>query len=831
MANILVEVYNHTGTKTAVQPLVTDVAWLDELRGAGSGSFSVPLDRLDPSVRVGSRIKFIVDGVLRGGMHVSAIDVTAVGAGEDADRVATVSGPGLLNVLREAVVYPAGGFSSGAGDERTLDGTPGSILKTLIDEAKARGALADIAYDFTPTAQSGGGSWPRSVQITVPVGQNLADAVRQLADLGVVEVWADGSLIRARRRRGADLSSTVVLWPGHDVADAQHSSAGPLSTAVLYRWGAGLGQATETAAALAYGRSESFADWRDLRNVDARDDAVERFWEAFSAPGDASTIETVGTSWPAWAVGDTITVPTSTDVRVPRRVEALSVQVGESGELRFVPTLGEPRKALERRLAESLGGFSASRPAHRAATLVVAASDSSAQGKAAADLICDGVGDQAEINAAITAVASLPQDGRVLLLEGTYLIDNSVTMLGGVTLEGQGPSSVIQSTLPWNGPPLSAAMNGSQSGVTVKNLRFSLPDADGSGPRYSIIFNGDNCAVDGVHFVQTGGYDCVRFINASGLSAFVSGCRVVNCHFNQSGTGFVTPLTSHCVYIGGTGVVAYNVIAAGRVYGIHVWGHAEIVGNVVNGCTIGIYARSSTNAWYGGLLGASSVVANQVFGSRGVGIEFAGGVCSSNAVVGCNTSAGTNDAILLEGGRRSFVTGNTIMKGGTSGGTVRHGIRINSGTTDAHVIGNVIEPTAHSGTAISDAGTSSVIRTIDGPWPATQITFTPAGDVAATNVQTAIAELDAEKLAIAGGTLTGNLVLADGVDIEIDSTAGSAIGDAASRIGFFGSTPVAQQGPVDDPSGGTTVDPEARAAIVEIRDALVSLGLLMPPGS
>jgi hypothetical protein len=43
---------------------------------------------------------------------------------------------------------------------------------------------------------------------------------------------------------------------------------------------------------------------------------------------------------------------------------------------------------------------------------------------------------------------------------------------------------------------------------------------------------------------------------------------------------------------------------------------------------------------------------------------------------------------------------------------------------------------------------------------ASAVTFTPAGNVAATNVQTAIAEVDSEKLALAGGTLTGDLYIA-----------------------------------------------------------------------
>ena len=42
---------------------------------------------------------------------------------------------------------------------------------------------------------------------------------------------------------------------------------------------------------------------------------------------------------------------------------------------------------------------------------------------------------------------------------------------------------------------------------------------------------------------------------------------------------------------------------------------------------------------------------------------------------------------------------------------------------------------------------------------ASGITFTPAGNIAATDVQAALAEVDAEKLALTGGTLSGNLTI------------------------------------------------------------------------
>ena len=69
----------------------------------------------------------------------------------------------------------------------------------------------------------------------------------------------------------------------------------------------------------------------------------------------------------------------------------------------------------------------------------------------------------------------------------------------------------------------------------------------------------------------------------------------------------------------------------------------------------------------------------------------------------------------------------------------------------------------------------------------------------------------------------------------IQTTAGSAggtkrglqIGGAATdELGFFGATPVDQPATVADPSGGSTVDTEAREAIAAVIDRLQELGLI-----
>ncbi|MCC6795912.1 MAG: right-handed parallel beta-helix repeat-containing protein [Candidatus Hydrogenedentes bacterium] len=82
------------------------------------------------------------------------------------------------------------------------------------------------------------------------------------------------------------------------------------------------------------------------------------------------------------------------------------------------------------------------------AACVIAAKDSSEPSKSGAHIVCDGDGDQEEINKAIRELP--PVGGRILLMEGTFDIRRADGALGGVliersnvTLEGQGSSTKL----------------------------------------------------------------------------------------------------------------------------------------------------------------------------------------------------------------------------------------------------------------------------------------------------------------------------------------------------------------------------------------------------
>jgi hypothetical protein len=76
---------------------------------------------------------------------------------------------------------------------------------------------------------------------------------------------------------------------------------------------------------------------------------------------------------------------------------------------------------------------------------------------------------------------------------------------------------------------------------------------------------------------------------------------------------------------------------------------------------------------------------------------------------------------------------------------------------------------------------------VSGGGAASSITFTPAGNIAATNVQAAIAEVDTEKVAKAGDTMTGNLQInKSNPSLVLQKT---AAGQANQLAGYNGANP------------------------------------------
>jgi hypothetical protein len=155
-----------------------------------------------------------------------------------------------------------------------------------------------------------------------------------------------------------------------------------------------------------------------------------------------------------------------------------------------------------------------------------------------------------------------------------------------------------------------------------------------------------------------------------------------------------------------------------------------------------------------------------------------------------NASSNTIATVTTSGTAAGLVVGNALPAASVSLSRFYVVVSVNgTGTAPAPIVALAApDMLICSGTSWDKVGTSS---TVAGVSTATGISVTPYGNIAATNVQTAIQELDDEKLAKVGGVITGELLI---------GTAGT--------FGFEGSTANAYETYL------SAVDPTADRSIV-----------------
>lgn len=365
-------------------------------------------------------------------------------------------------------------------------------------------------------------------------------------------------------------------------------------------------------------------------------------------------------------------------------------------------------------------------------TVVVAASDTDSA--AAANYTADGTADQSEINSAISDV-NAAGGGIVLLLEGTYNISATISMLSNVTLAGSGPEATIinvasagaltaisESTNPDHfsirdlAIDANRSITGTQRGIVLSSTgtlsgissgsggiieNVEIHDLDGSAIQLSLstnvtitnthIYDGSGATVAGIEVADGGDADTAIIISnntihgiTSGYGVYVSDAESVN-------------ISDNSIY-----TTAYGIFTTGS--------NTTITGNTVTNTVVAgitsIFSTITGNSLIdnGGISiqldGYNDVTGNYVEddGDQSIYVDGGYNVITGN-VMGLSEdgNASSGGIYLTANGDFNTITGNSISDPETNG------IYLASGADDNTITGNAIGAAAYGGIFLTGA--------------------------------------------------------------------------------------------------------------------------------
>ncbi|MEK3717698.1 phage tail-collar fiber domain-containing protein [Paenibacillus sp. FSL R7-0333] len=188
----------------------------------------------------------------------------------------------------------------------------------------------------------------------------------------------------------------------------------------------------------------------------------------------------------------------------------------------------------------------------RTATLIVAASNSTQEGKDGADFVCSGENDQISINAAIAALPA--NGGGITLLEGSYNITSPVKInKNNVSIRGNGSGTELKRV--WVEKYFDGMLIVAANGCTIENLQINGMAGMVQGSYTGIFLSNHNMSEEG---------DAKRTI--------VRGNFLVN-----NGRGIHT-IDNYYQSGAGTNIISNN-ICTGNGYGISITGSCMVISN------------------------------------------------------------------------------------------------------------------------------------------------------------------------------------------------------------------------------------------------------------
>jgi hypothetical protein len=213
--------------------------------------------------------------------------------------------------------------------------SPGTIMRLLVQEAQARGALTGVTLSFTDSLDSNGHAWTEIPDIAFPLGMPLLEIARTLVE-GFVDVSMTPTLVLNLYKKyqlGSDLSGSVTLAVGTDFEELSVNGNTHLCNVVLARDQFGeLIEQTDAASLASQIRKETYIEYSTAPSASAARTLALKLFKDVSLPTGQVRAKVVQSSGPytTWNPGDSITVPGLTG-NVEMTVMAITVSEDDAG--------------------------------------------------------------------------------------------------------------------------------------------------------------------------------------------------------------------------------------------------------------------------------------------------------------------------------------------------------------------------------------------------------------------------------------------------------------------------------------------------------------------
>lgn len=224
---------------------------------------------------------------------------------------------------------------------------PAEMLGSVLDEHRARmidagqtSRLLNLEQGWTAAADSDSVAWSTAKALSFRCGTNGLDVLNTLVDHSI-DFWVDPDTVtlHAYETRGTDKSLSVLLAPAKNLDGYGTTGTKARKTVALVRSAGGWTTATDTAGVDAYGRRESFLEFGNTRSEATASTAAARILRRtakvnVSTPSVSFDISSDAQPFIDFAVGDVITVPSSTGGVTTGRVLSLGLTEADDGTVK-----------------------------------------------------------------------------------------------------------------------------------------------------------------------------------------------------------------------------------------------------------------------------------------------------------------------------------------------------------------------------------------------------------------------------------------------------------------------------------------------------------------